>query len=107
MCADYLITYKDDTWRNEMGRYTFNDLPGFTAWPGSQNDRLSSFKFKLPVGWDLRIHEHRSSTSRFKAWRGTGNEVSVNKNDLPGFLHDEAVGTAGPGSTIPAFSMPF
>jgi hypothetical protein len=92
MCADYLITYKDDTWRGEMGRYTFNDLPGFTAWPGSQNDRLSSFKFKLPVGWDLRIHEHSSSTSRFKAWRGTGNEVSVNKNELPGFIHDEASG---------------
>lgn len=27
MSTDYLITYKDDTWRGEMGRYDFNNTP--------------------------------------------------------------------------------
>lgn len=92
MSADYLITYKDDTWRGEMGRHDFDNTSGFVAWPGSENDKLSSFKFKLPVGWELRIHEHSNSASRYKAWRGTGYEVWVNKNELPGFIHDEASG---------------
>ena len=92
MATYYLITYKDDTWRGEMGRYDFNNTAAFVAWPDNQNDRLSSFKFKLPVGWELRIHEDRSGTSRFKAWAGTGNEIWVNKNELPGFIHDEASG---------------
>jgi len=92
MSTNYLVTYKDDTWRAEMGRYDFSNTPAFVSWPASQNDRLSSFKFKLPVGWELRIHEHGNPASRFKAWLGTGNEVRVNKNELPGFIHDEASG---------------
>ncbi|MEO5997610.1 MAG: hypothetical protein ABIN89_12815 [Chitinophagaceae bacterium] len=75
-----------------MGRHDFNNASGFVAWPANQNDRLSSFKFKLPVGWELRIHEHSNSNSRYKAWRGSGFEVRVNKNELPGFIHDEASG---------------
>lgn len=92
MPAGYLITYKDDGWRDELGRYTFDLAPGFTPWPASQHDRLSSFSFKLPVGWDLRIHEHRDSASRCKVWRGSGAEVRVDRDELPGFLHDEASG---------------
>ncbi len=42
MSDAYLITYKDDTWRGEMGRYTFNNMPGFTAWPDSQNEQTST-----------------------------------------------------------------
>jgi len=92
MSTGYLIIYKDDTWRGEMGRYDFNSTPLFVAWPSAQNDRLSSFKFKLPPGWELRIHEHSNSASRYKAWLGTGAEVWVNKNELPSFIHDEASG---------------
>ena len=90
--SGHLISYKDDSWRGEMGRHTFSGAAGFTAWPDSQNDRLSSFRYKLPVGWDLRIHEHRSSSSRFKAWRGANADVVVNKDDLPGYIHDQASG---------------
>jgi len=90
----YLITYRDSGWRNPMARHEFADADGFSPWQDAENDRLSSFKFLLPVGWDLRIHEHRSALSRCKVWRGTGGEVWVDKGELPSFVHDQASGHA-------------
>lgn len=90
----YLITYRDSGWRNQMARHDFNDAVRFVPWPDAQNDRLSSFRFLLPVGWDLRIHEHRTALSRCKVWRGTGTEIRVDKAELPSFIHDQASGHA-------------
>jgi hypothetical protein len=90
----YLITYRDSGWRSQMARHEFHDAVGFVPWPDAQNDRLSSFRFLLPVGWDLRIHEHRSALSRCKVWRGTGAEVWVDKAELPSFIHDQGSGHA-------------
>lgn len=86
----YLIVYKHDTWREEIGRYNFYGKAAFQPWTDPQNDELSSFKFKLPPGWELRIHRHRDPGSQYKAWRGTGHEETVNKEEIPDFLHDEA-----------------
>jgi hypothetical protein len=90
--SGYLVLYRDDTWRGEMGRYDFYNAPGFSSWTDAQNDKLSSFVYNLPVGWGLRIHEHRDPASRNKLWVGAGHEVRVNKNDLPSYLHDRASG---------------
>lgn len=92
MSEYYLTIFKDDTWRKQIGHFDFEERAAFQSWNRRQNDELSSFKFKLPVGWELRIHEHRDTNSRYKPWRGTGAEVKVNKRDLPGFIHDEASG---------------
>lgn len=92
MSTGYLITYKNDSWRDQMAHYGFTNRSGFTSWPGSQNDKISSFRFKLPIGWDLHLHEHRNSSSRSKVWRGNGREILVNKSDMPGFIHDDASG---------------
>lgn len=88
----YVILYKNDTWGSETGRYDFPNKEDFISWTDPQNDNLSSFKFLLPVGWELRIHKHRDRDSEYFAWRGTGQEESINKNQIPGWLHDEASG---------------
>jgi len=88
----YLVIFEDDGWRKEMGRYSFVGQGVFQAWSDPQNDKLSSFRFKLPVGWGLRIYKHRDPKKESHLWVGTGKEESINKDGIPKFLHDEASG---------------
>ena len=89
--SDYfLVTYREDTWQEESGRYTFGWTNTTYCWPDAPTDRLSSFRYKLPAGWELRIHEARNRNSRYKAWRGNDREIWVKQAELPGFLRHTA-----------------
>ena len=88
----FLRIYKHDTWRHNMGQYNFSGNEEFRSWNDAQNDELSSFKYKLPVGWGLLIHRHRDPNSQYELYVGTGREEWVNKKDIPGFIHDDASG---------------
>jgi hypothetical protein len=92
MNSYYLTIYQDDGWRKKIGYYEFDGKEGFTSWTDDQNDRLSSFKYCLPVGWELRVHKHRDKSSPYQAWRGTGQEVKVDKYEIHDSIHDEASG---------------
>ena len=41
----YLIIFKHDTWRSEIGHYGFYGKEEFQSWTDRQNDELSSFNF--------------------------------------------------------------
>ncbi len=92
MTEHFLKIYKHDGHRKKIGDFTFSGEERFHEWTHAQNDKLSSFKFNIPQGWELWIHRHRSPISRYQAWPGDGTEVPVDKNEIEGFIHDDASG---------------
>jgi hypothetical protein len=88
----FLRTFRDRGFRNRMQQHDFNGTAFFSPWGDAENDKLSSFEFQLPTGFDLRIHEHRSGTSRCKVWRGDGTLQRIDEAGLPDFLRDRASG---------------
>lgn len=90
--SGYLKTYEDNNFQKPMQTYTFTGQEGpFVSWPDRENDKLSSFTYMLPVGWEVRLYKHRDESKQHHPFRGTGSEVRVNQSEL-GWLKDGCSG---------------
>lgn len=88
--SDYLILYENDSFKKQFARYTLHSMSYHQAWDDNEHDKLSSFRYHLEAGRELRIHLHSEEDSPYQAWRGTGEEEHVDKNEIEDWLHDEA-----------------
>ena len=88
--AYFLIIYKDDGFRKPMGAFAFDGSNAFRAWSNSQEDELSSFVYRIPPGWVLRIFKHGENKAPFQDFACNGQVQHVDKKNMIQEIHDDA-----------------
>jgi hypothetical protein len=78
----YFHIYENDRWEKHLKKFEFEGIEKFYEWNDRINDKLSSLKFKVPEGWELRIYRDRDPNSPYILLDGTGKHDKDDLNNL-------------------------
>jgi len=94
----YLQTFKKDNF-SDLNKVWFLNVNAprsaadYVPWPEGKRVGILSLKYRVPVGWWVCLYKgDKKNVSEHKCWAGKGMEVSVTKESIPQFLHENVSG---------------